>query len=292
MLVLRKGRIHKDRFTTEKQVGLWRHRVYKRCGTFALAMNLFSQLRKDTTTSFHHENQDQRAPWWDNPVIDFETYNEESSAMQQVLRNAGVGYHKTTHHHSQAVQAAGAESMQPYQIHSIMKHLVEKMNKSYQSECDREMLKVMAGFGKLDSYFEPMQLIPLEGDIRYYLRLLIPKYDDWLHEVEEPDGDKSQAAATFLKDVLPYLCQVLVQCGAFFIEDCPNHEMVIYLKVRILENFETIENFEIRTNLKQLTSSLFFSTRTKFLIIQNLPLIQGIMCVHYAPTVGKTNWSN
>ena len=97
-----------------------------------------------------------------------------------------------------------------------------------------------------------MQLIPLEGDIRYYLRLLIPKYDDWLREVEEPDGDKSQAAATFLKDVLPYLCQVLVQCGAFFIEDYPNHEMAIYLKVPISENFE------IRTNLKRLTNSLFF----------------------------------
>jgi hypothetical protein len=110
----------------------------------------------------------------------------------------------------------------------------------------------MAGFGKSDSYFEPMQLIPLEGNIRHYLRLLIPKYNDWLLEVEELDGNKSQAAVTFLKDALPYLYPVLVQCGAFFIEDYPNHEMVIYLKVRILENFE------IRTNLKRLTNSLFF----------------------------------
>jgi hypothetical protein len=108
MVVLRKGLAHKDRFTTEKQVGLWRHRNYKRCGVFAVAINLFSQLRVDTTTDFYHENRNKRAPWWDNSIVDFSTYNQESAAMQQVLQNTGVRYHKVTHHRSQCVQTAGA----------------------------------------------------------------------------------------------------------------------------------------------------------------------------------------
>jgi hypothetical protein len=43
-------------------------------------------------------------------------------------------------------QQAGSESLAPYQINTLTKHMLENIHSAYQSpECDKETLKVMGG---------------------------------------------------------------------------------------------------------------------------------------------------
>ena len=231
LLVLRKGEIHKDCYSTDKQVGTWRNKHYILCATFNLALHVICQLGRDLEIDFLHEEKTDRAPWWDKPLIDYDDGSEEGAAMRQVLDATGVESCKLTHHRTQCVQLAGAESLAPWQINTLTKHLLEKLNSAYQSECDAETLKVMANFRKSEAYFNALSHLQLPHDIDYYIKCLLPRYDDWMAQRASPTGDKSKACTTFLTRVIPYLVEVLVQNGIYFIEEFPDHEMSIYLKV-------------------------------------------------------------
>jgi hypothetical protein len=115
----------------------------------------------------------------------------------------------------------------------MTKHLLEKLPAAYQSETDRACMRVMAGYTQGD-YFNEISLIQLPHEIEHYIRLLLPNYSNWLRQRESANGDKSQACETFLLRVLPYLVQVLVQCGVFFVEEFPRHSMSMYLKVSLV----------------------------------------------------------
>jgi hypothetical protein len=233
MLVIRKGDINKDQHTTDKQVGVLRNKDYLLCASFNLALHVINDLRDDETINFLHGDKDQRAPWWDKPLIDYEQCNEEGAAMEAVYAATGVRSCKVTHHRTQAIQLAGSESLAPWQINTMTKHLLEKLPAAYQSETDRACMRVMAGYTQGD-YFNEISLIQLPHEIEHYIRLLLPNYSNWLRQRESANGDKSQACETFLLRVLPYLVQVLVQCGVFFVEEFPRHSMSMYLKVSLV----------------------------------------------------------
>jgi hypothetical protein len=233
MLVIRKGGINKDNHTTDKQVGFMRNKDYLLCAAFNLALHVINDLRDDHTINFLHAEKDQRAPWWDKPLIEYEECSEEGAAMEAVYTATGVKSCKVTHHRTQAIQLAGSESLAPWQINTMTKHSMEKLPSAYQSETDRECMRVMAGYPK-GEYFNENSLIKLPLEIEQYIHLLLPKYPDWLRQRESANGDKSECCTTFLLGVLPYLVQVLVQCGVFFIEEFPTHSMSRYLKVSLV----------------------------------------------------------
>ena len=111
---MRRGKGHKDNFTMDKQVAVWRHVDYQLCSVFATALHLINDLSKDFAINFLHPDKTKRASWWDSPLIDYETYSEESSAMKQVYDGTGVESCKLTHHRTQMVQQAGSEGLVHY----------------------------------------------------------------------------------------------------------------------------------------------------------------------------------
>jgi hypothetical protein len=142
-LVLRKGGLHKDRFTADTQVASWRHRQYKLCSVFSLSMwtlwNLAMEPGDGTPFDFSHPHKRERCPWWDRSLIDWNTYSDAGSAMRQIYKATGVINCKVTHDRTPAIQYAGANGLAPHQINSFTNHLIEKIHRSYASEADREV---------------------------------------------------------------------------------------------------------------------------------------------------------
>jgi hypothetical protein len=234
-LILRKGRgVHKDNFSTDKQVGSWRHRHYLMCSQFTTALHVINDLRNNSTINFYHLEKGERAPWWDTPLVAFSQRDEESNAIKQVYEKTGVSSCKVTHHRTHAIQLAGSESLAPYQISSFTKHMLEKLHSSYMPEVDKQACKVMADFGKDEPYVVDYARVVLPKDVAYYVNLLLPRYPVWLREQKSRTGDKSTLAVKFLYQTLPYLVEVLLQGGIYFTQDFPNHPMSQYIIVSTL----------------------------------------------------------
>jgi hypothetical protein len=110
LLVMRRGKGHKDNFRMDKQVAVWRHVDYQLCSVFATALHVINDLSRDSIINFLHADKKKRADWWDSPLINYEAYDsEESSAMRKVYDGTGVQSCKLTHHRTQLVQQAGSE---------------------------------------------------------------------------------------------------------------------------------------------------------------------------------------
>ena len=151
--------------------------------------------------------------------------------MQQIYDATGIEHCKLTHHRTSALQYAGFNGLNPHQVHTLTKHLIEKIMSAYQSEAEKETLKVMAGFEKNEPYFVPRSLLQLPYPILWYVQKLLPNYTTWVQQQSERNGDKSSCGKKFIHDLIPYLIEVLVQDGVFFTRDFPNHEVSHYLKV-------------------------------------------------------------
>jgi hypothetical protein len=233
MLVVRKGEVNKDNHLTDKQAGVMKNEDHSLCASFNAALHVINDLANDDTINFLHFDKHQRAPWWDKKLVDMTECSEEGAAMEAVCAATGVKSCKVTHHRAQAMQLAGSESLAPWQINTMTKHMLEKLPAACQSETDRDTVRVMAGCPK-GEHFNENSLMQLPHDVDHCVRLLLPNCCDWLRQRESPNGDKSQCCETFLLRVLPYLVQVLGKCGVFFIEEFPLHSMSRYLTVSLV----------------------------------------------------------
>ena len=136
LLVLRKGRIHKDRHDTDKQVACWRHRDYVQCSVLATAMYVLWSLNQ-ANPDFSHRNKRERAGWWDIPLIDWEQYSEASNSTREIFKATGVNSCKLTHHRTSALQYAGFEGLTPTQVNTMTNHLIDKQFSAYGSEAEK-----------------------------------------------------------------------------------------------------------------------------------------------------------
>jgi hypothetical protein len=82
---------------------------------------------------------------------------------------------KLTHKHTYAVHHAGSEGLTPHQINSFTKHMLEKLHKSYQSEVDKEVCKVMAAFSQEEGYFVECQSLQPPWETPQLINFLLPK---------------------------------------------------------------------------------------------------------------------
>lgn len=238
LLVLRKGSVHKDKHTTDKQVGVQRHRDYKQCAVFSTAALVVTKLRAlGDRINFYHANDKERASWWDIPLNEYKNYSSESSEMKQVLNVAGIEVKsgKLTHHRTQAVQVAGSSGLRPDQVCTMTKHVQDKYHSAYMPEVEEETMRVMSGFRKYETRFVPTEHVVFPGEHNKYLedgiQWLLPEYSRYIEEYYSDLGDKSQAATKFLFHVLPYLVETLLQCGYYFINDFPLHPLTALLRV-------------------------------------------------------------
>jgi hypothetical protein len=244
LLVLRKGDKNKDNFTTDKQVGCWRHKNYLLCSVSALAKQVIWDLKKNPTINFSHENPLERAEWWDTELVDIQTYSQQSSAAKEVYKKTGVNSCKLTHHRTLAVQHAGSEGLAPFQIATMTKHMLDKLHSSYMCEVDKEVCKVMAGFTKEEPYFVPRMHLELPKTGEEYLTLLLPQMAGWRLEAASRTGDKSTCCHQFLNEVLPFFMEVLMQDSVYFVRDFPTHEVSQWLNVSYFATSGECLNFE------------------------------------------------
>ena len=78
LLIMRRGKIHKDRHETDKQVCCWRHKSYQLCSVFSTAAYVIWSLTQNADINFLHLNKKEKhASWWDIPLIDWDAYNGE-----------------------------------------------------------------------------------------------------------------------------------------------------------------------------------------------------------------------
>jgi hypothetical protein len=254
MIILRKGPIHKDRFKTTKQVGMWRHRQWLLDPNFSIALAVIYNLRREGSKikfTLQTGGNTTRPAWWNHKLISWETLKgtllpafrrhscfsrltwlffyllsqEHTNAYLAIYKNAGVRGVKVTHDRTVAIQ--NMSSLSPYQISSFTKHIVDnKLSAAYQAEADYEACLVQSGFRKGEEWFVPEATIKLsESDLRRWERHLLPKIDSWRQNRRGPGGDKSECADNFLNKTIPFLVEVAVQCGIHFILAFPNHEM-------------------------------------------------------------------
>jgi hypothetical protein len=103
LLILRKGDIHKDRHETDKQVCTWRHINYLLCSMFSTAAYVIWKITQtEPTISFLHANKDERAGWWDAPLIDWEEYSGECALCFKSLFSTvtdSLGYYRGVFFH-------------------------------------------------------------------------------------------------------------------------------------------------------------------------------------------------
>jgi hypothetical protein len=87
----------------------------------------------------------------------------------------------------------------------------------------------MAGFPKWrGSYDVPRTRIPIKewwpGGIDFIVSRLFPNHQEWISQaVHEYEGDGSDAAMNFLYDLIPFMSEVIVQDGCFWIQQYPTH---------------------------------------------------------------------
>ena len=273
LLVLRKGPIHKDRHDKDDQVAVWRHKEYKLCSVFNTAAHILSSLKFDNNIGFLHEDKNIRAAWWDKEIIDLNnkdgTYldfvqydvccrtnstnrhivfvtniffmvvvSQGNDAMIHIYAATGVINSKVCHHRTAALQYGGFESLGPHQVNTLTKHKLEKQSSAYGPVAERITCKVMAGFKNGEPYHLERGQVVLPHSITMYENMLFgDKFTDWRDEADSEDGDKSTCCFSFLNGLLPWLIEVLVQDGAFFIHDYPTHPLSNWLKNSI-PNYE------------------------------------------------------
>jgi hypothetical protein len=79
MLILRKGPVHKDRFKTTKQVGMWRHRNWLLDPNFSVALAVIRNLREGGDNIEFRVREGRRnggtarPHWWDRKLISWDT---------------------------------------------------------------------------------------------------------------------------------------------------------------------------------------------------------------------------
>jgi hypothetical protein len=101
MLIHRTGDVHKDRHTTQQQVGAQRHRNYKLCACFATGLLIVKRFHQLGNTLNFLSPNNKRPMWWDIPVNNYNNLNEESNAMEYFYNKSGVTNIKSTHHRTQ-----------------------------------------------------------------------------------------------------------------------------------------------------------------------------------------------
>lgn len=159
---------------------------------------------------------------------------DTANSTSQIFKDCGIrDIAKLTHHRSAALQLGGFKGLSESENNALTDHKLDKHHSAYGPVCVAKTCKVMAGFDIDDAYFVPRSMIELPNAVHWYVRKLLPNYDKWKSEAASVHGDKSTFCAMFLNDLLPWLVEVIVQDGCYFIKDFPDHVISKLLRMNI-----------------------------------------------------------
>ena len=108
----------------------------------------------------------------------------------------------------------------------------------YMTELFAKVMLVMAGFKKKEDYYLPRLEVEMDWTEEEVTEFLFANIKVWRLQHQSARGDKTKAAHDFLFNVLPFLSGVLVQTGAYFICDFPNHDLSMRLRSLLPPSFE------------------------------------------------------
>ena len=247
--------------------GSWRHKYYLRDATAAIAFSLFSKLYYDNSVNFYEGRggENTKPSWWKIKLSFNQWKNTRvaSSAYNGLLDSCGITWGKIVHMRAAGIEHASAMGeLDAAAVATLSKHQKSNLDKVYMTELFPPILRVMAGFSYTENkcktnstiYHVPRCLIKLPWSDDQVSRFIFPKIDVWRDEYYSPEGDKSEAAKNFLFGVLPFLAQVIVQDGIYWIRDYPNHEISRLLLNAMPPNYERWSS-ETREKIKRDESS-------------------------------------
>ena len=118
---------------------------------------------------------------------------------------------------------------------TMSKHSKDKIF-AYLTDLLKPVLRVMSGHAKDADYFVPRtdilvsELGMTEDEVT---TCIFPLIGMWRDQQASVGGDDSVAARNFLYVALPFLAEVLLQDGIFWIHDFPDHEISTLLLTRL-----------------------------------------------------------
>ena len=241
--------------------GSWRHKYYLRDATAAIAFSLFSKLYYDNSVNFYEGRggENTKPSWWKIKLSFNQWKNTRvaSSAYNVLLDSCGITWGKIVHMRAAGIEHASAMGeLDAAAVATLSKHQKSNLDKVYMTELFPPILRVMAGFSYTENkcktnstiYHVPRCLIKLPWSDDQVSRFIFPKIDIWRDQYFSPEGDKSEAAKNFLFGVLPFLAQVVVQDGIYWIRDYPDHEISKLLLHVMPPNYERW-SFEMRQKI-------------------------------------------
>jgi hypothetical protein len=244
-IVLQPG-LHKTGKTVNMQpsTGLWRHKDYMRCGTFAMAANVLIQLWDNQLQLHFFRNADGSKPDWQSESIitSWSNANDASTAYNAVLDKLGICWAKVTHLRTLAIEYASRMGLSRGDVASLSKHSISSLDDCYATELKEDPLRVMS-VGRDKVYDVPRARLALPDGftIDSLVFCFCPEYEQWLTEQVDPvmgdnladkNGGES-GARNFLLGVVPFFCRVLFQDGIYWIRDYPDHEISRFLLSRL-----------------------------------------------------------
>jgi hypothetical protein len=152
--ILQKG-THKEKGTTKRVAGAWRHKNYMKCSIGHLAMNMMCRLHSDADLHFFkYMNGPKKgtSDWMKEPLIrGWNNDNAAQKAYNTVLNRVGVSWGKVTHLRKAGMEYASARGeLREKDIASMSKHQTDKIGKVYFTELFGPLLRVMSGHPKGD----------------------------------------------------------------------------------------------------------------------------------------------
>jgi hypothetical protein len=180
---------------------------------------------------------------------------EHANAYKLIYRQAGVRSVKVTHDRTVAIQNMAC--LTPFKISSFTKHIVDnKLTAAYQAEVDHVACTVQSGFRPGEEWFVPEANIVISDEqFRAWEKHFLPNIEEWRQQIRSRGGDKSNCAKNFLNETIPFLVEVVVQCGVYFILDFPTHEMAQRLLL--------FPGYEVWAQQKRVECALLASTRVE-----------------------------
>lgn len=234
-IVLRQGQ-HKHKADKTRVVGCYRHREFMQCTTGILALVLFDRLHFNRDIDFYVDEFG-GSKWRNlNLISGWKDRRSHAAAYESVLRAANVSWSKVTH-----MRKAGMEQSSVFgdlstdEQATMSKHKTEKVYR-YVTELYAPVMKVMAGFGRTEVYSVPRAEITIPYEQPELL--VFPHIHVWQAQMESPMGDKCEAARNFLNKMLPWLAEVVIQDGVYWIDRYPEHFISILLRRAMPANYE------------------------------------------------------
>ena len=158
------------------------------------------------------------------------------TVYHRVLKNVGVEFNHLTHLRSSGLEQASTWGLDCFRLATMSKHLLDKINRFYMAESNRDVLSMMSGFVEEgDSYVVPrthVEIPFLEND--EYVSHIFPRYLTWVAESQSRTGDKNRLAAkSFLYGVLPCLARTVIQDAPYHLVKYPSSEFSRFFRAQV-----------------------------------------------------------